>query len=83
MFVGTTMTASKLMLPIEITGPQVWKLKPTNRLMNNDTINYCSCVSSVRKTVDINKFIKMWLANHIPVGTLRIPCALRSDFRYM
>jgi len=51
--------------------------------MNNDIIHYCSCVTSVRKTVDINKFIGVWLANQMPVCTLTILCALRSDFRYM
>ena len=80
---GTTRTASKLILPIDTTGPQVWKLTPTDRLMHNDTIHYCSCVTSVRITVYMNMITRIWLANHMQVGTLRITCALRSDFRYM
>lgn len=45
--------------------------------------HYCSCVTSVKKNVYINMFIRIWLANHMPVSTFKIPCDLRSDFKYM
>lgn len=82
LFFDTTKTASKLILLIDITGPQVWKLQPTSWLMNNDTVHYCFCFTSVRKTDYINTFNRIWLAKHLVV-TIIITCALRSDLRYM